>query len=264
MRNLLLALMLVGTHSVLSQETPADKRKDLATLEGRAIISTTGEPVSGVRPRLARTAPGTDTVKVASDADGRFSFEEMDPGSYILSASRSGGFLAEVYGAGSPGSSGTPLTLSAGQVLTNIEFRLTPLGVISGTVVDDRGNPMPGVRVTATGAASMANRIVSPTIPARFAFRAWPRAATLSWRFPRRSRRRRGRHRRTGRTRRAPCRNLLPLGNRSGGGYPTGGCARSGTTGNRDRRSESAPLPRPGQGSDLVGGYIARGCKSLR
>jgi len=159
MRNLLLALMLVGTHSVFSQETPTDKRKDLATLEGRAIISTTGEPVSGVSLALRALPPGTDTVKVASDADGRFSFEEMEPGSYILSASRSGGFLAEVYGAGSPGSSGTPLTLSAGQVLTNIEFRLTPLGVISGTVVDDRGNPMSGVLVTATGAASMANRI---------------------------------------------------------------------------------------------------------
>lgn len=156
MRNLLLALMLAGSHCVLSQEIPAGKRKDLATLEGRVTISTTGEPVSRVDLSLRALPPGTGTVKIASDADGRFSFEEMEPGFYILSASRSG-WLTEVYGAGSQGSSATHLTLSAGQVLTNIEFRLTPLGAISGTVVDDRRKPMPGVPVNAARGKSMSN-----------------------------------------------------------------------------------------------------------
>lgn len=169
MRNLLLALMLAGTHCVLSQETPADKSKRLATLQGRAVISMTGEPVSRADLTLRALPPGTDTVKVASDADGYFSFEDMVPGSYILSARRSG-FPAEVYGAGSQGSGGTPLTLSAGQVLTNIEFRLTPLGTISGTVVDDRGKPISEVRVIATGSTSKSNGTVVTDSTGEFRF----------------------------------------------------------------------------------------------
>jgi hypothetical protein len=169
MRNLLLALMLAGTHCVFSQETPADKSKHLATLQGRAVISMTGEPVSRVDLALRALPPGTDTVKVVSDADGRFSFEEMEPGSYILSASRPG-FQMEVYGARSQSSDGTPLTLSPGQVLKNIEFRLTPLGAISGTVVDDGGKPMSEVRVIATGGTSKSNGAVLTNSTGEFRF----------------------------------------------------------------------------------------------
>ncbi len=169
MRNVLLALMLAGTHCVFSQETPADMSKHLATLQGRAVISMTGEPVSRVDLALRALPPGTDAVKVVSDADGRFSFEEMEPGSYILSASRPG-FQMEVYGARSQGSGGTPLTLSAGQVLTNIEFRLTPLGTISGTVVDDRGKPMPEVPVTASCSTLQAYHSVPTNDAGEFRF----------------------------------------------------------------------------------------------
>ena len=169
MRNLLLALMLAGTHCVFSQETPADESKRLATLQGLAVISMTGEPVSRVDLALRALPPGTDTVKVVSDADGRFSFEEMEPGSYILSASRPG-FQTEVYGARSQSSGGTPLTLSPGQVLKNIEFRLTSLGAISGTVVDERGKPISGGRVIATGSTSKSNGAVFTNSTGEFRF----------------------------------------------------------------------------------------------
>jgi hypothetical protein len=159
MRNLLLALMLVGAHCVFSQETPVDKRKDLATLQGRIANSVTGEPLGDVSLMLRALPPGTETVKLSSDADGRFSFEDIEPGSYILSASWRGS-QDQVYGARSGGTGGTRLTLSAGQVLENIEFRIAPLGVISGMVVDDGGKPMSGVRVIATGVRFTANGTV--------------------------------------------------------------------------------------------------------
>jgi hypothetical protein len=76
----------------------------------------------------------------------------------------------EVYGAGSQGSGGTPLTLSAGQVLKNIEFRLTSLGAISGTVVDERGKPVSGARVIATGSTSKSNGAVVTDSTGEFRF----------------------------------------------------------------------------------------------
>ena len=149
MRNLLLLSILVGSYCLFSQDPPAGKGKDLSTIQGRTVNSVTGEPVPDVRLTLRALPPGTDSQNLSSDAEGRFSFEDMEPGSYVLSANRPGS-LNEVYGARSRGASGIPLTLSAGQILKDIEFKLSPLGVISGKVVDEEDKPVRGARVAAS------------------------------------------------------------------------------------------------------------------
>ncbi len=135
--SVLFALILVNSQCVFSQEIAAEK-KNLATLQGRVANSVTGEPFPRESLTLRELPPGTDAWVVQSDAEGRFSFAEMKPGSYILCVRRFG-------------DDGMPLKLLAGQVLKDIEFKIIPPGAIRGIVVDDEGNPLPNVRVRASG-----------------------------------------------------------------------------------------------------------------
>ena len=136
--SLLFALILAGSQCVFSQDDPVEKRTDLAAVEGRAVNSMTGEPFASEGITLRVLPPGTVAWTVQSDAEGRFTFEEMEPGSYVLCVRRFG-------------DDGMPLKLSAGQVLKDVEFKITPPGSIRGIVVDDEGKPLRGVLVTMSG-----------------------------------------------------------------------------------------------------------------
>gem|GEM_PF-5863166 len=81
-----------------------------------------------------------------SDAEGKFSIDNVEPGRYWLSAERQG-FVKMDYGARRPSVPGTVLTLEAGKDLTGLMFKLVPQGIIAGRVLDDEGEPLSGVMV---------------------------------------------------------------------------------------------------------------------
>lgn len=64
---------------------PARAQEQPARLSGRIFIAGTGEPLPGVNVYLSGT-----TIGSASDADGRFAFERIPPGSYEVVASMVG------------------------------------------------------------------------------------------------------------------------------------------------------------------------------
>lgn len=97
------------------------------------IQSLTASPLA--QPRL-----------ISSGAEGKFAFEDLDPGRYSLSAGRTG-FVHQSYGARGPNSSGTNLTLASSQEIEDIVFKLVPQGTISGKVVDEDGDPVEGASV---------------------------------------------------------------------------------------------------------------------
>src|SRR5262245_3772131 len=108
------------------------------SIEGRAVNLVTGEPVRRailtLRPAGQQGSPRSAT----SDSAGRFLFESVPPGTYRLSAERTG-FLRQDYGGRPSSSTGAPLSISAGQPITGLIFKLTPQGVISGRVLDEEG-----------------------------------------------------------------------------------------------------------------------------
>jgi hypothetical protein len=87
-------------------------------------------------------------ITVTTDDQGKFQFNDVDAGSYRLSAARNG-FARQEYGQRALNRPGTVLNLRAGQQMTDVAFKLTPAATISGRVMDSNGEPLTGVTVQA-------------------------------------------------------------------------------------------------------------------
>ncbi len=83
-----------------------------------------------------------------TDDAGAFDFTELPSGRYTVTVSKSG-FVSLSYGQRRPLQAGTPLQLNDGQQLRNVDFQLPRGSVIGGHVLDEDGEPMPGVAVRA-------------------------------------------------------------------------------------------------------------------
>jgi hypothetical protein len=131
------------------------KPEDKCSIEGQVTNAVTGEPVKKARINLDRMDRRDNGGSIAtaygatSDASGRFTIQDIDPGVYSLSAERSG-FAHLEYGDRGPNRPATPFRLSAGARVNDIAFRLVPHAVIAGRVLDDDGEPMESVQVGVT------------------------------------------------------------------------------------------------------------------
>ena len=119
---------------------------DLCSVEGRVVNAVTGEPVKKATVVLRRFTPPSLAYSTVSDSDGRYAMKNIEAGLYRLWVDRSG-FLTAEYGARKPAQTGTDLELSRGQNTKDLNFRLTPHGVVSGRIVDEDGDPIVNAQV---------------------------------------------------------------------------------------------------------------------
>jgi Carboxypeptidase regulatory-like domain len=130
-----------------------------ATVDGIVVDSQTKQPLAGATVIVQdRSGSGAQMVVVTGN-DGRFALRGVPPGVVAIEASRPG-YASEMAGkaAGSPNFSPNPLVprdvpiiqeLQPGQALSGLRFALTPGGVISGRLTDERGNVVAGAVVQA-------------------------------------------------------------------------------------------------------------------
>jgi carboxypeptidase family protein len=114
-------------------------------IAGRVLTADSGRPV--VRARVfinAAEVPGGRGTQ--TDADGTYEFTELPAGRYTVNVSKTG-FISLSYGQRRPLQAGTPLQLADSQQLSGIDFRLPRGSVIAGHVMDETGDPMPGISV---------------------------------------------------------------------------------------------------------------------
>jgi carboxypeptidase family protein len=135
---LLVAQLLAGAQPV---DTPA-------LVSGRVLDADTGRPVAGalVTP-YGPAAAGTGAV-VLTNAGGQFVIRGLHPGNLVLIA-RKGGYIDATQGQTRPGGFAAPLRVAAGSRYLDTDIRMWRHGVITGTVLDDAGDPVIGVRVRA-------------------------------------------------------------------------------------------------------------------
>jgi hypothetical protein len=146
------ALLLLLWQAQVAIPTADDPQ--LARIEGRVVHALTGEAVRNVQLTLRKrsqdpaTSMGAGALTAASDDGGKFHFDKLEPGTYSLYAERTG-FLRQEYGARTSAFMGTPLTVRAGEQMSDVSFKLLPQSVIAGRVVNEEGEPVQHAQVMA-------------------------------------------------------------------------------------------------------------------
>ncbi len=122
---------------------------------GTAVLSGTISSVGGGRPmRRASVRLQSSTSPMSrstmSDDQGNYEFKDLPAGDFTVRASKPG-YLEAVYGQKKPGSGrpGTPVSLKDAQHLGKIDLAIPRGGVLTGTIMDDVGEPAFGVQVRA-------------------------------------------------------------------------------------------------------------------
>jgi hypothetical protein len=143
-------------------QTQAAKR-GTGLIVGQVIDGTSGKPVGGalvtltlavVNPAGRAQPPAGPAVQLSSsgrvlaDGEGRFLFHDLPGGSANLSASAPG-YIPGSYGAKRPNDFARPIVLSEGERFGDATVRIWKMATLSGTVVDESGDPLVGVNVSA-------------------------------------------------------------------------------------------------------------------
>lgn len=121
----------------------------VASIQGSVVDTRTSQPIPGATVTAHGQQASRGWSSATTGPDGTFLLPGLPPGRYRLAASRNG----YVDSSGRHGmhsgdqTGGTSFSLSAGQTLDGVTLRLTPTGVISGHITDQRDEPMPGVLV---------------------------------------------------------------------------------------------------------------------
>lgn len=144
MKTLALLLFLLQQRGAVTPEVPQPP----ASVDGIVLDSQTGRPLAGATVLLQTGGARSGTMVRVTGPDGAFAFGNITPGGYQLEATR-GGYVPETYGR--PLGSAPPLIsqLTPGQKLSGIRLVMTPGGVITGRLTDDRGEPSVGTVVQA-------------------------------------------------------------------------------------------------------------------
>jgi hypothetical protein len=118
-----------------------------ASIDGTVVNHATGQPLSGVHVRLMTGDFGSRGVEQAygaiSDKAGHFSVAGMKPGLYLVMLERAGFVQTQPPGL----MPFATVPLKPGQNLTGHKLEMNPRAMILGRVVDEYGDPVPGIAV---------------------------------------------------------------------------------------------------------------------
>ena len=167
-----------GTVTSLAIALLAQERRDVPPVLGlgaiSGIVQTTDDPSAPVRRALVRLTEPTlgVTLDAISDDAGRFSFAQLRDGRFGLVAMRPS-FVTIAFGATRPGWPGSALVLTNGQQLSDLRVVLARGAVLTGTIRDAMGAPLPDIDVGVTNTLPQLRRTIVVRTDDRGTFRAF-------------------------------------------------------------------------------------------
>ena len=129
----------------VERRPPASTAKT-GSLAGSVVHAQSGEPLKRAEVVLSDDVAGAQPLRAITDASGKFKLPGLSAGTYRVSVSRSGFVPARARGKDSD-SGPEVITLTSGQEITGLFYRLSPGAVLAGRVVDEDGAPFAGVRL---------------------------------------------------------------------------------------------------------------------
>ena len=131
----------VGCTATLAAQSapPPPRPAGTAVIEGRVMRDNT--PVARATVTLD-ASDGRSKRETATDDSGRFQFDRLPPARYLLTTSKLG-WVPSHYGSPRPGRGpGTPVLVADG-ARVSVQIPMIPGSVIAGTLVDEKGRPLP-------------------------------------------------------------------------------------------------------------------------
>jgi hypothetical protein len=128
--------------SLLIQTVPAVQ--PTASFSGTVVDALSSQPVPGASVQLS-TAGGNTPISEMTSTDGRFRFDALRPGQYNIRVIASG-YVLGLYGDPVPLGG---VELNANQSKSNVRIELTPMGSISGRILDAHNDPAANLTVQA-------------------------------------------------------------------------------------------------------------------
>ncbi len=180
---LVAVVMLIVGPRLYGGQVPAQERQPstpppaTGLIMGQVVDAATGKPVPGAVVTVT-TAPAAATtgltnqadlvqiaqaagpaapLRVVADSDGRFVFRDLAKGRYGFSATASG-YLVGTNGQRRPGGPSVALELEAGEKLVDATLRLWKAASMTGTVLDEAGEPAVGMQVQSLRRVIVAGR----------------------------------------------------------------------------------------------------------
>jgi hypothetical protein len=134
-----------GRGVVPPRDATAQAAVGTASISGVVLVEGAGSPVRRARVNLsgAELRAGRSVI---TDDQGRFVFSALPAGRFTMTASKAG-FVDNTYGAKRAGRPGTQIQLADGQKMDRAVINLPRGGVITGTVLDEHGEPAAGTQV---------------------------------------------------------------------------------------------------------------------
>lgn len=131
-----------------SRNPPTKPLAEECSVSGMVVKLAGSEPLKTANVQLQNLEDRMQTSSTVTDTGGRFELEGINAGRYRLSVTRNG-FVTQEYGQRRPDDPGAILTLRPGQNLKDLLFRLIPSAVIAGRIINEEGDPLPWVQVSA-------------------------------------------------------------------------------------------------------------------
>jgi Carboxypeptidase regulatory-like domain len=152
----LLTLVLVQSASAqtppsqTARDTPAAAAGGTAVIRGRVVEAATGKGLSRVQVRANMNGPQPTPYPwmAMTDADGRYEIKGLPADTYAIVATKAN-YVRSAWGETRVEGPGKRIPVADGQVVDKIDVRLTRTGVVTGKIVDEFGDPVTDVSVTA-------------------------------------------------------------------------------------------------------------------
>lgn len=152
---LVAVLFLAPVHSATGQTRPSQPARDApaaaggtATIRGRVVDAATGRALSRVEMRTGPNAGGVTGRVVMTDGEGRYEISGLPAGVYTIIAAKPN-YVRTSWGEQRSEGPGKRITLADGEKLDDINLSLKRTGVVTGRIVDEFGDAVTDVSVTA-------------------------------------------------------------------------------------------------------------------
>lgn len=115
-------------------------------VEGTVLNANTGAGIAGVGVNLEQITSGAYRVyQVRTDAQGHFRLDNVQDGTYRIGYATNDYWFDREFG------EWDQIQVAAGGKPVEVEARMMPLPHVSGRVMDNKGNPVPGAHVRISG-----------------------------------------------------------------------------------------------------------------